>query len=101
IPQRSAMRLEDTAAVPCSLKSSSAACRMRNCVARVAMPHSHCGPLTNARRNVICLDLNYLEPHVNPLDLFDVRSALTDEERMVQDSVARLGDARVAPILTH
>jgi glutaryl-CoA dehydrogenase len=36
---------------------------------------------------------------VNPLDLFDVRSALTDEERMVQDSVARLVDEKVLPII--
>src|SRR6202023_278279 len=92
------MRLEDTAAVPCSLKSSSAACRIRNCVARVGMPHSLRRLVTRASR-VICLDLNYLEPHVNPLDLFDVRSALTDEERMVQDSVARLVDEKVLPII--
>jgi glutaryl-CoA dehydrogenase len=63
------------------------------------MGHFPRGRLTNARRNVICLDLNYLEPHVNPLDLFDVRSALTDEERMVQDSVARLVDEKVLPII--
>jgi glutaryl-CoA dehydrogenase len=36
---------------------------------------------------------------LNPLDLFDVRSALTDEERMVQDSVARLVDEKVLPII--
>ena len=36
---------------------------------------------------------------MNPLDLFDVRSALTDEERMVQDSVARLVDEKVLPII--
>jgi len=38
-------------------------------------------------------------PRLNPLDLFDVRSALTDEERMVQDSVARLVDEKVLPII--
>lgn len=27
---------------------------------------------------------------LNPLDLYDVRALLSDEERMVQDSVARL-----------
>ena len=32
---------------------------------------------------------------MNSLDLFDVRSALTEEERMVQDSVARLVDEKV------
>ena len=36
---------------------------------------------------------------MNPLDLFDLRSALTEEEQMVQDSVARLVDARVLPII--
>ena len=36
---------------------------------------------------------------MNPLDLFDVRGALTDEERMVQDSVARLVDEKVLPII--
>jgi glutaryl-CoA dehydrogenase len=38
-------------------------------------------------------------PKLDPLDLFDVRSALTDEERMVQDSVARLVDEKVLPII--
>jgi glutaryl-CoA dehydrogenase len=33
------------------------------------------------------------------LDLFDVRGALTEEERMVQDSVARLVDEQVLPII--
>jgi glutaryl-CoA dehydrogenase len=36
---------------------------------------------------------------LDPLDLFDVRSALTDEERMVEDSVARLVDEKVLPII--
>jgi glutaryl-CoA dehydrogenase len=35
----------------------------------------------------------------DPLDLFDVRAALTDEERLVQDSVARLVDAEVLPVI--
>jgi glutaryl-CoA dehydrogenase len=38
-------------------------------------------------------------PALNPLDLFDVRGLLTEEERMVQDSVARLVDERVLPII--
>jgi glutaryl-CoA dehydrogenase len=38
-------------------------------------------------------------PKLDPLDLFDVRSALTDEERMVNDSVARLVDEKVLPII--
>ncbi|HTX05065.1 MAG TPA: acyl-CoA dehydrogenase family protein [Steroidobacteraceae bacterium] len=36
---------------------------------------------------------------LNPLDLYDTASALTEEERMVQDSVARLVDDRVLPII--
>src|SRR5487761_1595694 len=36
-----------------------------------------------------------LDPH----DLYDVRSLLSDEERMVQDSVARFTDERVLPII--
>ena len=36
---------------------------------------------------------------IDPLDLFDVRAALTDEERLVQDAVARLVDAEVLPII--
>jgi glutaryl-CoA dehydrogenase len=36
---------------------------------------------------------------LDPVDLFDVRGLLTDEERMVQESVARLVDERVLPII--
>src|ERR1700727_561462 len=36
---------------------------------------------------------------LNPLDLYDVRSLLSDEERMVQDTVARFTDERVLPII--
>jgi glutaryl-CoA dehydrogenase len=36
---------------------------------------------------------------LNPVDLFDVRGLLSEEERMVQDSVARLVDERVLPII--
>jgi len=36
---------------------------------------------------------------LNPLDLFDVRGLLSEEEQMVQDSVARLVDERVLPII--
>ena len=36
---------------------------------------------------------------LNPLDLYDVASALSEEERMVQDSVARLVDDKVLPII--
>ena len=34
---------------------------------------------------------------LDPLDLFDVRACLTDEERLVQDSVAHFVAAEVAP----
>ena len=33
------------------------------------------------------------------LDLFDIRSALSDEERMVQESVARFVDGEVLPVI--
>jgi glutaryl-CoA dehydrogenase len=36
---------------------------------------------------------------LDPLDLYDVRSQLSDEERMVQDAVARLVDERVLPVI--
>jgi glutaryl-CoA dehydrogenase len=36
---------------------------------------------------------------LNPLDLFDVAGALTEEERMVQESVGRLVDEKVLPII--
>jgi glutaryl-CoA dehydrogenase len=36
---------------------------------------------------------------MNPLDLYDLRGALSEEEQLVQDSVARLVDTRVLPII--
>ncbi|MGH8137679.1 MAG: acyl-CoA dehydrogenase family protein [Steroidobacteraceae bacterium] len=36
---------------------------------------------------------------LDPLDLFEVRSALSEEERMVQDSVGRLVDEKILPII--
>ncbi|HEX3844694.1 MAG TPA: acyl-CoA dehydrogenase family protein [Steroidobacteraceae bacterium] len=36
---------------------------------------------------------------LNPLDLYDLAGALTEEERMVQESVGRLVDDRVLPII--
>ncbi len=36
---------------------------------------------------------------LHPYDLFDVRSLLTEEERAVQDTVARFTDERVIPII--
>ncbi len=36
---------------------------------------------------------------LDPLDLYGIRSTLTEEERMVQDSVQRLVDERVLPII--
>jgi glutaryl-CoA dehydrogenase len=38
-------------------------------------------------------------PTLNPLDLYDVRSQLSEDEQMVQDSVARLVDEKVLPII--
>ena len=36
---------------------------------------------------------------LNPYDLYDIRSMLSDEERAVQDSVARFTDEKVLPII--
>ena len=36
---------------------------------------------------------------LDPLDLYGVRAALTEEERLVQDSVARLVDEEVLPVI--
>jgi glutaryl-CoA dehydrogenase len=36
---------------------------------------------------------------LDPLDLYDVRSLLTEEERMVQDAVGRFVDEKVLPII--
>jgi glutaryl-CoA dehydrogenase len=36
---------------------------------------------------------------LDPMDLYDVRGQLTDDERMVQDSVARLVDDKVLPVI--
>jgi glutaryl-CoA dehydrogenase len=38
-------------------------------------------------------------PALNPLDLYGVRAMLSEEEQMVQDSVARFVDAEVLPII--
>lgn len=40
-----------------------------------------------------------MSARLNPLDLYDVRSMLSDEERMVQDTVGRFVDERVLPII--
>ena len=36
---------------------------------------------------------------LNPFDLYDVRSLLSEEERAIQDSVARFTNERVLPII--
>jgi glutaryl-CoA dehydrogenase len=36
---------------------------------------------------------------LNPLDLYDVRSLLSEEEQMVQDTVARFVDEKILPII--
>jgi glutaryl-CoA dehydrogenase len=38
-------------------------------------------------------------PELDPVDLYSVRSALTDDEKMVQDSVAKFVDDQVIPII--
>src|SRR5258706_8305815 len=39
------------------------------------------------------------DPRMNPLDLYDLRSALSEDEQLVQDSVARLVDTQVLPVI--
>ncbi len=36
---------------------------------------------------------------LDPMDLYDIRSLLTDEERMVQETVGRFVDDRVLPVI--
>jgi len=43
--------------------------------------------------------LNTENNSLNPLDLFDVHSEFSDEEHMVQDSVARFVDDQVIPVM--
>jgi glutaryl-CoA dehydrogenase len=43
--------------------------------------------------------LNTRNSKLDPLDLFDVRSELSDDERMVQDSVARFVDEQAIPVM--
>jgi len=39
-------------------------------------------------------------PKLNPTDLFDVRSLLSEEEQMIQDTVARFVDERALPLMS-
>ena len=41
----------------------------------------------------------YHRAMLNPLDLYDLRGLLTDDERMIQDSVGRFVDEKVLPII--
>ena len=36
---------------------------------------------------------------INPMDFFNLRSELSDEEQMVQDTVARMVDEKVLPVI--
>ena len=36
---------------------------------------------------------------LNPADMFDVRSMLSEEEQMIQDTVARFVDERALPLM--
>ncbi len=36
---------------------------------------------------------------LNPMDLYDVQSELSEEERMVQETVARFVDEKVIPVI--
>jgi glutaryl-CoA dehydrogenase len=44
-------------------------------------------------------DLDQARTALDPLDLFDVRGELSDEERIVQDAVGRFVDEKVLPII--
>jgi glutaryl-CoA dehydrogenase len=43
--------------------------------------------------------LNTRTSNLNPLDLFDIRSELTEDELMVQEAVARFVDERAIPVM--
>ncbi len=43
--------------------------------------------------------MNAADRRLNPLDLYDVESELTDDERMVRDSVARFVDEKAIPLM--
>ena len=53
------------------------------------------GPVSPHRNTT----LNTRNTKLDPLDLFDVRSELSDEERMVQETVARFVDDAVIPLM--
>lgn len=53
------------------------------------------GPVSPYRNTI----LNSRNTKLNPLDLFDVRSELSDEESMVQETVARFVDDAVIPLM--
>lgn len=53
------------------------------------------GPVSPYRNTI----LNSRNIKLNPLDLFDVRSELSDEESMVQETVARFVDDAVIPLM--
>src|SRR5262247_658184 len=44
-------------------------------------------------------NLDQSKTSLDPLDLFDVRGELSDEERIVQDAVGRFVDEKVLPII--
>jgi glutaryl-CoA dehydrogenase len=50
-------------------------------------------------RRFACPDPSMPAVPLDPADLYDVRSLLTDDERMVQDTVARFTNERVLPII--
>ena len=53
------------------------------------------GPVSPYRNTI----LNTRKSKLDPLDLFDVRSELSDEESMVQETVARFVDDAVIPLM--
>jgi glutaryl-CoA dehydrogenase len=51
------------------------------------------------RRTIMSANARANRATTNPLDLYDVRGLLSEEERLTQDSVARFVDAEVLPII--
>src|SRR5690606_20677073 len=59
----------------------------------------HVLPARGRRYNAGFLPTGSVSMALNPHDLYDVRSLLSEEERAVQDTVARFTDERVLPII--
>ena len=52
-------------------------------------------------RNPVHLILECRMAKLNPFDLYDIESLLSEDERMVRDSVARFVDERAMPLIAR